>query len=268
MNKERPALILITNDDGIDSPGLYAAARAVRDLGDIWLAAPSRQQSGSGRGVSMRGFQFHESQRNLDGTAVPALSVDGSPALAVRQAILCFLPRKPDLVISGINYGENVGGSVTISGTIGAAIEAASYGAPTLAAALETDRKYHQSQSDEVDFSTAAAFVRRISAWILENGMPPSVDILKLDVPWAAQTDTPIRITRVSRHPYWVSPVVVDESGRRRMHGYVREVDASTLERDSDVYALAVDHLVSLSPLTIDLTAPICLNSLSDLERL
>jgi len=261
-------MILITNDDGIDSPGLFAAARAVRDLGEIWLAAPSKQQSGSGRAITMRSTQFHESQRDLDGTAVPALSVDGSPALAVRQAILCFLPRKPDLVISGINYGENVGGSVTISGTVGAAIEAASYGVPTLAAALETDRKYHQSQSDEVDFATSATFVRRVSGWILEKGMPASVDILKLDVPWAARNDTPIRVTRVSRHPYWVSPVLTDESGCRRMHGYVREVDTSTLERDSDVYALAVDHVVSLSPLTIDLTAPIRLDSLSELERL
>ena len=268
MSGIQTPMILITNDDGIDSPGLLAAARAVKDLGEVWLAAPSRQQSGSGRGISMRASEAHESHRDLDGTSVPVLSVDGSPALSVRLAILCFLPRKPALVISGINSGENVGGSVTISGTVGAAIEAASYGVPTLAAALETERKYHQSQSTEVDFSVSAAFVRRISAWILERGMPPAVDILKLDVPWAARSDTPIRVTRVSRHPYWVSPVTTDPSGRRRLQGYVREVDLSTLERDSDIYALAVDKIVSLSPLTIDLTASVCLDSLSDLTRL
>jgi 5'-nucleotidase len=216
----------------------------------------------------MRVSEVHETRRDLDAVSVPALSVDGSPALAVRQAILCFLPRRPDLVISGINYGENVGGSVTISGTVGAAIEAASYGVPTLAAALETEPKYHQSQSVEVDFTVSAAFVRRISTWILVRGMPPSVDILKLDVPWAARTDTPIRVTRVSRHPYWISPVTTDQSGRRRLHGYVREVDLSTLEPDSDIYALAVDHIVSLSPMTIDLTASVSLDSLSDLSRL
>ena len=264
--KNRP-LILITNDDGIDSPGLLAAAHAVGDLGDIWLAAPSRQQSGSGRGISMRAPQSHEGLRDLGGSAVPALAVEGSPALAVRQAILCFVPSKPNLVISGINYGENVGSSVTISGTVGAAIEAASYGVPVLAAALETERKYHQSQSTEVDFTVSAAFVRRISERLLTEGMPPSVDILKLDVPWAARTDTPIRVTRVSRHPYWISPVVTDELGRRSLHGYEREVDRLTLEPDSDIYALAVDHVVSLSPLTIDLTAPVRLDSLSELAN-
>lgn len=267
MSVDQRPIILITNDDGIDSPGLLAAARAVQDLGEIWLAAPSRQQSGSGRGISMRAAEFHESSRDLDGASVPVLSVEGSPALAVRQAILCFVPHKPHLVISGINYGENVGGSVTISGTVGAAIEAASYGVPTLAAALETDRKYHQSQSDEVDFGVAAMFVRRVSEWILAKGMPSHVDILKLDVPWAARTDTPIRVTRVSRQPYWVSPVTTDLTGRRRLHGYVREVDMSTLEPDSDIYALAVDRLVSLSPLTSDLTASVSLDSLSDLSR-
>ena len=268
MSANKTPMILITNDDGIDSPGLMAAAHAVSDLGEIWLAAPSTQQSGSGRSIPMRTSKIHEMHRELNGTAVPALSVEGSPALAVRLALLCFLPRSPDLVISGINYGENVGGSVTISGTVGAAIEAASYGVPTLAAALETEPKYHQSQSAEVDFSVSASFVRRVSQWLLKEGMPRSVDILKLDVPWAARTDTPIRVTRVSRHPYWVSPVVTDESGRRRLHGYERQVDLSTLEPDSDIYALAVDHVVSLSPLTIDLTARVHLESLAGLQQL
>ena len=81
------------------------------------------------------------------------------------------------------------------------------------------------------------------------------VDFLKLEVPCEATPDTAWRITRVSRQPYWVSTVTVDEQGNRRISGYVKEIDAGTLESDSDIHAVAIDRVVSVSPLTIDLTA-------------
>jgi len=255
LNRNTRPLILITNDDGIGSPGLLAAVRCVLDLGEVWVAAPRVQQSGSGRCLPPHKVDVQESTLNVDGIAVPAFALDTSPAQAVRHGVLCLVPHRPDLTISGINYGENVGGTVTISGTVGAAIESASYGIPTLAASLETERQYHWSQSTEVDFSVAAAFVRRLAQWMLGHGLPAGVDILKLDVPGAARADTPWRITRVSRQPYWMSPVTIDEQGKRHLHGYVKQVDLATLEPDSDVHAIAVDRVVSLSPLTTDLTA-------------
>jgi len=256
------SLILITNDDGIASPGLMAGIGAVLDLGEIWVVAPRLQQSGLGRSFPGGKIKVHKSVLDVDDTQVRCFALDTSPAQAVRHGILRFLPRVPDLAISGINYGENLGGSVTISGTIGAAIEAASFGIPALAASLETDRKYHFSHSVEVNFSTASMFVRRCAKWLLANGMPQSVDILKLEVPCDATPDTAWRMTRVSRQPYWVSPVTIDERGEKHLSTYLREINFETVEPDSDIAAVVVDRVVSLSPLTIDLTAKVDLQDL------
>jgi 5'-nucleotidase len=174
------------------------------------------------------------------------------------------MPQRPNLVISGINFGENVGGSATISGTVGAAIEAASFGIPTMAASLETEPEYHFALSGEVNFDTAAVFVRRFARWLLRYGMPPAVDILKLEVPNSATPETPWRMTRVSRQQYWVSPVRLAGNGEREIRGYEKRIDWDTLEPDSDIYALAVDRVVAVSPMTIDLTAPVDLDRLED----
>ena len=262
MSSEPHTLILITNDDGIASPGLLAAVRSVLDLGEVWVVAPRVQQSGFGRSFPYGKVDVEESVLDVDGVAVRTFALDTSPAQAVRHGLLRFLPRMPDLAISGINYGENLGACVTISGTIGAAIEAASFGIPTLAASLETDRKYHFSHSAEIDFSTAAIFVRQFANWLLTHDLPKGVDILKLDVPYEAKPDTPWRTTRVSRQQYFISPVTIDEHGQKHISNYVRKIDFDTLEPDSDIYALAMDKVVSVSPLTIDLTAKVNLRYL------
>jgi len=256
LGEQNRSLILISNDDGIDSPGMRAAAESVAGLGDVWVIAPLTQQSGLGRSFPTHS-SLHVDRRSLDidGRRVPFVAIDASPAQAVRHGILRFVPRPPDLVISGINYGENVGGSVTISGTVGAAIEAASFGIPALAVSLETAREYHFSHSTEIDFCTASVITRRFAKYVLQNGMPAGVDILKIDVPLLAQRNTPFRVTRLSRQQYFVNPVVVDDRGEKQLSRYVAQFDAEKLERDSDVYALAVDHVVSVTPLTIDLTA-------------
>ncbi|MEM4724835.1 MAG: 5'/3'-nucleotidase SurE, partial [Candidatus Hadarchaeum sp.] len=193
----------------------------------------------------------------IDDVEIRAFAVDKPPAQAVRYGLLCLLPRMPDLAISGINYGENLGASITISGTIGAALETASFGIPTLAASLETEKKYHFSQSPDINFHTASVFVQRWAKWLLSHGMPDGVDILKLDVPSTANPDTLWRMTRVSRQQYWVSPVTVDLQGQRHLSGYIREIDYETLEPDSDIHAVVVDRVVSITPLTIDLTAKV-----------
>jgi len=257
-------LILVTNDDGVDSPGLLAAVRAATDLGEVWAVAPLVQQSGVGRSFPRGPVNVEECQLEVHGIEVPCYALDSSPAQAVRHAVLRLLPRRPDLVISGINFGENVGGAATISGTIGAAIEAASFHIPALAASLETAREHHFTLSSEVDFGTATVFVRRFAGWLLRHGMPRAVDILKLEVPSNATPETPWRMTRVSRQQYWISPVRLAANGEREILGYEKQIDMETLEPDSDIYALAVDGVVAVSPLTIDLTAPVDLGQLAD----
>jgi 5'-nucleotidase len=177
--------------------------------------------------------------------------------------MLDLTPRSPDLLVSGINFGENLGTGVTVSGTVGAAIEAASFGVPGLAVSLETPKEFHYRLSDTVDFGTAAAFTRRFAQIVLAGALPPEVDILKIEVPGDATPDTPWRIVRVSRQRYHVPlPSGRRSLGEQKGIDYERAIDLNTLEPDSDVHALAVDRMVAVSPLSIDLTARIGLEDL------
>ncbi|MBI1880507.1 MAG: 5'/3'-nucleotidase SurE, partial [Chloroflexi bacterium] len=118
---KRP-LILITNDDGIDSPGLHAAAAAVADLGDLLIMAPNSQRTSAGRGFPpILDKVIYLTEIPLGHSSHPAYTADVSPAQAVQLALLELAKRPIDLCVSGINYGENVGSGVTISGTVGAA---------------------------------------------------------------------------------------------------------------------------------------------------
>jgi len=137
MTKDKP-LILVTNDDGIASPGIHAAARALAPLGEVVLVAPREQNSSTGRShpLTTDGL-IEEVECCLDVGSFKAYAVGGTPAQCVLNALFKILPRKPDLAISGINYGENFGTGITISGTVGAALEAASFRIPTIAASLQ-----------------------------------------------------------------------------------------------------------------------------------
>jgi 5'-nucleotidase len=252
-------LILVTNDDGIDSPGLHAMVRAICDLGKILVAAPKRQYSNAGRGhppSPVRDRGIYPAQIPVDCANVEAWSLESSPAQSVLRALVELVPRKPDLVISGINFGENMGSGVTVSGTIGAAIEAACSGIPSLAVSLQTPHEYHYNPSDTIDFSVAADFTRRFAQMTLAGELPFDVDILKVDVPAGATLDTPWRVTRVSRQSYYV-PVPrkqLTPNGKLEID-YDVGIARDTLEPDSDIHALAVDRVVSVSPLSINLTS-------------
>jgi 5'-nucleotidase len=265
---ERP-LILVTCDDGVESPGLRAAVRAVLGLGDILVSAPCEQQTGAGRSLpTFNDGAIHEIDFAVEGQQVPAYAVHGSPAQAVLYALVELVPRRPRLCVSGINFGENVGSGVTGSGTVGAAMEAADEGVPALAVSLETDPMYHYSHSENVDFAAATHFVSYFASHMLHREMPPDVDLLKVEVPGDATPSTPWRVTRLCRQRYFRAT----PSGRRylaekRRMGYEMAVDRATLEPDSDIYALTVDRVVSVTPLSLDLTSRIPFAELDGLLR-
>ena len=234
--------ILLTNDDGIHSPGLWAAAEALSDLGFVTVAAPRDQSSGMGRSLpgSSDGIIRPEVLR-VGGRDWTVYAVGGSPAQAVLHALLEIMPEPPDLVVSGINYGENLASGVTVSGTVGAAMEAASHGIPALAASLETDRAHHLTYSTDVDFSTAARFTAFFARQSLEKRLPADVDLLKLDVPSDATPETPWEITRISTQRYYV-PVAAKRSSWD-VPGNVDYREGAILEgeaHDTDVYVLRV----------------------------
>jgi 5'-nucleotidase len=262
---ERP-LILITNDDGLCSPGLLAAVAAVQPLGDVLVVAPRQQQSSASRSMpaSSTGRIFQE-MIEVNGENIAAYAVEGTPAQAVQHAILELTPRLPDLAVSGINYGENLGSSITTSGTLGAALEAAAFGAMALAASLGTEKHHHLSHSADVDFCAAAHFTAHFARLMLHGELPADVDILKLDVPATATIETPWRLTFVSRQRYF--NLIPTRSGLLSSISpldYEKNPDVDKSERGSDIYAFAVDELVSVSPISLDLTSRVELSRLNE----
>ncbi len=267
MPDERP-LILLTNDNGIGSPGLLAAAGAVCDLGELLIVAPATQQTGMGRGTPpiLNGMLTVESLR-VGCEDVRVYALNGSPAQTVVIAVLGIAPRRPSLVVSGINYGENLGTSVTGSGTVGAALQAAEMGIPGLAVSLETDKAYHYNHGEDVHWSAAAHFTRTFARQLLAGPLPFDVDVLKVDVPADATEETPWRITRQARQAYYkvFPPAALLTAGPLVPLDYGIEIDWDNLPADTDVYAFARERLVSVTPLSEDLTSR---TDLVGLERL
>lgn len=261
--------ILLTNDDGIHSPGLWMAARELSQLGYVHVVAPRDQLSGSGRSLptSSDGMITAQSMEVNDKTW-QVYAVGATPAQAVLHGVLEVMPRKPDLVVSGINYGENLGTGITVSGTVGAAMEAASMGIPALAISLETCQEYHLSYSTDIDFSIAGYFTVYFGRMLLKHILPPDVHVLKVDVPSNATRDTPWVVTRLSRTPYY-EPLPPnreswDKPGSIPYHVSNEPLDS---QKDSDVYALRVQKLVSVTPLSLDLTSRVDMNDLDQLLR-
>ncbi|MEJ5200432.1 MAG: 5'/3'-nucleotidase SurE [Anaerolineae bacterium] len=265
-------MILLTNDDGIRSPGLLAAAEAVCDLGELLIAAPITQQTGMGRSTPPIANRSVVRERVTVGCQeFPAYGLTASPAQAVSYAVLVLAPRMPDLVISGINYGENPGTCVTASGTVGAALQAAEFGIPALAVSLETDKRYHYHHGDDVDWRVAGRITREMAQAVLAAQLPFDVDVLKIDVPADATDETPWRITRQSRQPYYrlFRPAGAEadpQSGWVRLD-YDVSIDWEHLEPDSDIAGFVRDRVITVTPLSHDLTSRVDFRVLEQLLR-
>lgn len=271
MTSLRP-LILLTNDDGIRSPGLIAAAEAVGDLGELLIVAPATQQTGMGRSTPpvINGAIGRE-RLNIQGQELTGYSLTASPAQAVTYAVLVLASRRPDLVISGINYGENPGTCVTASGTVGAALQAAEFGIPALAVSLETDKRYHYHHGGDVDWRVAAHFTRQLALAVLNAQLPFDVDVLKIDVPADATIETPWRITRQSRQSYYrvfLPPGVRADPHSEWVHlDYGVHIDWEHLEPDSDIAAFVRDRVISVTPLSHDMTSRVDFRVLEQILR-
>jgi len=266
MSSSRPQ-ILLTNDDGILSPGLWAAAASLSKLGFVTVTAPREQSSGAGRSLPGTSDGIIKKQQvQINGQEWTVFSVGGTPAQAVLHGVLEVMKTKPDLVVSGINYGENVATGVTISGTVGAAMEAASLGIPAMAVSLEAAAQYHLTYSEEMSFLVAAEFAVRIARLLLRKEFPADVDLLKVDVPSDATVDTPWQLTRVSRQRYYEPLTPVRASWDERVVLEYREAGEFDQEpEDTDVYVLRKKRMVSVSPLSLDLTSRV---NFAELDRL
>jgi 5'-nucleotidase len=256
--------ILLTNDDGIQSPGLWAAAEALSCLGYVTVAAPRDQWSGAGRSHPNHTDGSVTLQTlNVHGVEWTVYAVNGTPAQNVAHGVLEICPRKPDLVVSGINYGENVGSGTTISGTVGAALEGAGFGIPAMAVSLQTPESYNLSYSRDIDFSASKYFVTLFADMLLHHQMPPDVAVLKIEIPDNAVPTTPWRVTRVGMNSYYHASLPKRKNWEEpnRMQ-YTIQYSKEELDPESDVYALREERVVSVTPLTLDLTSRVSLSEL------
>ncbi len=256
--------ILLTNDDGIRAPGLWAAAAALETVGYVHVVAPRDQSTGMGRslpGGSEGTIEIHKVRVN--GREWTVYAVAGSPAQAVIHAVLEVLPVRPDIVVSGINAGENFGTGVTISGTVGAALEGAGMGFRSLAVSQEADKVHHTTYSEDIDYTAAASYTARFARALLNGELPPDVDVLKLEVPAHATPETGWRMARLSRVRYYRSnpPAPRDWSQPTKLD-YTQAVELDEFPTDSDVYVTRVLKEVAVTPLSLDLTSRVSLESL------
>ena len=267
MTDSRP-LILLTNDDGITSPGLAAAVAAVDSLGEVLIVAPRSQQTSAGRSMP----QYHdgrlfETTISRNGSTWVGYSADASPAQAVQHGVLEVASRPVSLIVSGINFGENVGIGVTISGTVGAALEGAALGIPSLAVSLQVDPSLHHNFDDSVDFGGALHFTRVFAAFLLNSAPMLDVDMLKVEIPASATSETPWEVTRLERAPYYIpKPAVRENLEDQGRMGYEMAPKVGLGRPDTDVAAL-LRGVVSVTPLSLDMTSRIPLDELGRLLR-
>lgn len=260
--------ILLTNDDGIHSPGLWAAAKELSKIGYVTVAAPREQHSGAGRSVpSKSDGEIKEVKLKIGDQEWTCYSVGASPAQTVNYGIFGILKFKPDLVVSAINYGENPSVDITMSGTVGAALEGASSGIPSLAVSVQLESQDYLGYSDEVDFSTAAIFTRRFAKLLLEKKMPEDVMALNVNVPSDATPETAWRVTRLARNPYFVAYYrdPKEHEKHKIVDGKPLPSEADLSDPSTDVGTFRTDRMVSVTPLSLDLTSRVKLDDLQSL---
>ena len=231
-----PAVILVTNDDGVHAPGLAALASALDELGDVYVVAPDREQSAVGHALTLH--------RPLRVTAIGErrFSVNGTPSDCVNLAVLGLLPERPILVAAGINHGSNLGDDVTYSGTVSAAMEGTLLGVPSMAVS--------QSDPETGTLEGAQAVAKLVASRVLVEGLP-SKTLLNINVP--AGPLAGIRMTRLGHRVY--QEKVVRETDPRGLPYYWIGAGPPVWSEDEASDIAAVHRgMASVTPLHLDLT--------------
>ncbi|GAA5333997.1 5'/3'-nucleotidase SurE [Thermus hydrothermalis] len=233
--------ILVSNDDGIFSPGIKALGLAMRALGEVYVVAPDVEQSAVGHGITVRRpLRFKHTQSAGFGE-IPAYRVDGTPADCVVLGV--HLLGRPDLVVSGINIGVNLGLDLTHSGTVAAALEATSLGIPAIAFSLDTS-------GEELDFAEAARHAVRIARRVAEKGLPKGV---LLNVNFPARPPKGVKVTRLSTH-HFEDTVVERLDPEGKPYYWIAGTPVGEEEEGTDLWAVRQGY-ISVTPVSLDFTA-------------
>lgn len=234
-------LILITNDDGIMAEGIQALRKACETIAEVVIVAPDRERSASGHGITMHKPLRVEEKKfgNSLGYAV-----SGTPADCVKLALEQLLIKTPDLVISGINRGSNLGTDVLYSGTVSGALEAIINGIPSIAISLE-----YRKQGD---FTVAANFATQLIRYVLKNPLPLDT-FLNVNVPdLDADSINGAKIVKLGSRRY-INTIEERKDPRGRSYYWLSGNLQENLEINTDIWAIT-QNFISISPLHYDLT--------------
>jgi len=231
--------ILVTNDDGIQSPGIAVLAHVLSAIGEVWIVAPDRERTAVAHAVTL-----HKPLR-VHRIAPRTFSVNGTPVDCVNLALLKIMPRPPSILVSGINKGVNLGDDVMYSGTVSAAMEGTILGVPSVAVS--------QEGHDTFRFAVGASYAARVVRLILDQGLPEET-LLNVNVPDRPQRSIKgARITCLSRRRFH-NPIIekLDPHGRKYYWIAGKRVSWSR-SKDADHEAIE-EGMVSITPIHLDST--------------
>ncbi|GCD79287.1 5'/3'-nucleotidase SurE [Schleiferia thermophila] len=241
------ALILVCNDDGITAPGIRNLIKAVQNIGDVVVVAPDKPQSGMGHAITINSSLRCDPIKIDDGSQ-KEYACSGTPVDCVKLAVSYLLPRKPDLIVSGINHGSNSSINVIYSGTMSAAVEGALENIPSIGFSL-------LDYAWEADFSKALRWVRVISKLVLKHGLPKGI-CLNVNIPKVInnQDYKGVKICRQAE-AMWEEEIDVRKDPRGRNYFWLSGSFVNHDKgKDTDEYALE-NYFISVVPIKVDFTA-------------
>ena len=250
--------ILATNDDGLKAPGLLAVADRLAGIGHVTIVAPDRERSASGHAITLhKPLRAHPV--DIGRADIRAFATNGTPSDCVVLGSLVLMDGRPDLVVSGINAGPNLGDDVTYSGTVAAAMEGAMIGALAFAVSIATERDARQP-----DYALAADFTQRLAVLVADTGLPRDC-FLNVNIPDCRPDEiTGVELTRLGRRR-WDERLVRRQDPRGRPYYWlVGEPEFDGAPSGTDVAAILARR-ISITPAHMDLTRHEALESLRHL---
>lgn len=253
MDNSSRKLILITNDDSVDAPGIHHLAECVRSMGDVYVVAPAHPHSGQSAAMSIfEPLRIRELAPKTEG--VRLFTVNGTPVDCVKLALGEILPRRPDVIFAGINHGSNSGVNVTYSGTMGAVLEGCIEGIPSVGFSL-----LHHSL--KADFTLSTAFVAAIASAVIEKGLPEGI-CLNVNIP-AKVLPEGVKVCRAARGRWTDSyQRYLDPAGVPFYMLAGRFINSEPDAEDTDEYWLSRRY-VTVVPVAADQTASAAIKPLT-----
>lgn len=242
--------IILTNDDGIDAAGLLAARKALEEIAEVLTVAPDRNRSGVGRSITF-GTPLHVEERKMADGGI-GYACTGTPVDCVRLVALGLMDFAPDIVVSGINHGENLGDDITYSGTVAAAFEGIVVGVPGIAVSLAVERPWHDHDESEYNFEPVARFAARLAKTSINR--LPAGRILTVNAPNLPASELKgVRVTKLGRR-FYTDELIEVRSAEGRIGYDIYNNPPGRHEEEGTDFAAVENGEISVTPVHLELT--------------